>query len=123
MKIRIYYEDTDLGGVVYHSKYLNFCERARSELFFKKGASPVFEDYHFVVKKLEADFLSSAKLGDLIEVKTKVLEQKRASLLLEQTIYKEKEEKPIFTMKVLLVCMKKDKIAKIPDYFLDILNC
>ncbi|EDP6863688.1 acyl-CoA thioesterase, partial [Campylobacter upsaliensis] len=37
MKMRIYYEDTDAGGVVYHSNYLKFCERARSELFFKKN--------------------------------------------------------------------------------------
>ena len=35
MQIRVYYEDTDIGGIVYHSQYLNFCERARSELFFK----------------------------------------------------------------------------------------
>ena len=41
MKIRIYYEDTDAGGVVYHSNYLKFCERARSEIFFAKNA-PIF---------------------------------------------------------------------------------
>jgi acyl-CoA thioester hydrolase len=122
MKIRIYYEDTDIGGIVYHSKYINFCERARSELFFEKGLSPIFEDYHFVVKKLEADFIESAGLGEIIEIKTKVIEKKRASLLLEQNIYREKDEKLIFSMKVLLVCMKKDKIAKIPDYFLEVLK-
>jgi len=40
VKIRVYYEDTDTGGIVYHSKYLNFCKRARSELFFQRGIMP-----------------------------------------------------------------------------------
>jgi len=122
VKIRIYYEDTDLGGIVYHSKYLNFCERARSELFFKKGLSPVFGDYHFVVKKVEADFISPAKFGDVIVVKTGILESKKASFVLKQVIFKEGEEKEIFSMKVLIVCMKGEKVSKIPDYFLDTLK-
>ncbi|MDD3597397.1 MAG: acyl-CoA thioesterase, partial [Sulfuricurvum sp.] len=41
MQIRVYYEDTDAGGIVYHSNYLNFCERARSHLFFDVGRSPI----------------------------------------------------------------------------------
>ncbi len=122
MKIRVYYEDTDIGGIVYHSKYINFCERARSELFFEKGASPVFEDYHFVVKKLEADFIKSVKFGEIIEVKTEVAKKKRTSLTLLQTIYKEDKKEAVFKMKIVLVCMKKDKIAKIPQYFLEILK-
>ncbi len=122
MKLRVYYEDTDLGGVVYHSKYLNFCERARSEIFFEKGASPVFEDYHFVVKSIEANFLSSAKLGDILEIKTQVLEIKRVSITLFQTIFNENLKRDIFEMKVVLVCLKNDKISKIPEYFLKIFD-
>jgi len=53
VKIRVYYEDTDAGGVVYHSNYLNFCERARSELFFQKELSPVLQNGHFVARKLD----------------------------------------------------------------------
>ncbi|MGD9625492.1 MAG: acyl-CoA thioesterase, partial [Arcobacter sp.] len=52
MKLRVYYEDTDAGGIVYHSNYLNFCERARSDVFFQKGFSPVLEGGHFVAKKI-----------------------------------------------------------------------
>jgi len=122
VKLRVYYEDTDLGGVVYHSKYLNFCERARSEIFFKKGASPVFEDYHFVVKSIEANFLYSAKLGDILEIKTQVLEIKRASIILFQTIFNENLKRDIFEMKVVLVCLKNNKISKIPEYFLKIFD-
>jgi len=89
MKIRVYYEDTDMGGVVYHSNYLNFCERARSELFFAKGTTPLFEGGHFVVRRIEADFRASAKLGDLLDVETELLEIRRASLSMRQKIFRD----------------------------------
>jgi len=101
MLIRVYYEDTDTGGVVYHSNYLNFCERARSDVFFQKGLSPVLESGHFVARKVVADYLSSAKLGDLLEVKTKLIEMKVASFILKQTIFK--DEKKLFEMDITLV--------------------
>lgn len=89
MQIRVYYEDTDCGGIVYHSAYLNFCERARSEVFFKKGLSPVLQSGHFVAKKLEADYISSARLGDELEVLTELVEIRAASFVLLQTIFKD----------------------------------
>ena len=76
MKIRVYYEDTDAGGIVYYSNYLNFCERARSDAFFNRGLTPVLESGHFVVKKLTADYSLSAKLGDLLEVHTELVARK-----------------------------------------------
>ncbi|OHD77531.1 MAG: acyl-CoA thioester hydrolase, partial [Sulfuricurvum sp. GWF2_44_89] len=79
MTIRIYYEDTDVGGVVYHSNYLNFCERARSQLFFDAGRSPILEGGHFVAKHIDADYLKSAKFGDILEVETTLIEMKNAS--------------------------------------------
>jgi acyl-CoA thioester hydrolase len=119
MKIRIYYEDTDLGGVVYHSKYLNFCERARSELFFSQGKTPVYEGHHFVVKSLEANYYEPALLGDLLEVATEVEELKRVSVKLRQSIYK--RQRKIFELFVTLVCVKEGRPVKIPRYFLDVL--
>ncbi|WP_297442007.1 YbgC/FadM family acyl-CoA thioesterase [Sulfurimonas sp.] len=101
MKIRVYYEDTDMGGVVYHSNYLNFCERSRSEAFFSKGLSPVLQEGHFVARKLNADFYKSAKLGDLLEIKNFLVEMKAASFTLRQEIYKEEEK--IFELEILLV--------------------
>ena len=100
MKIRIYYEDTDTGGVVYHSNYLNFCERARSDTFFKKGMTPVLESGHFVARRVVADYFWSAKLGDLLEVKSELLKMKAASFLLKQTIYK--DEKKLFELEITL---------------------
>ncbi len=101
MKLRVYYEDTDAGGIVYHSAYLNFCERARSELFFQKGLSPVLGSGHFVAKKVEADYISSARLGDLLSIETKLLEMRGASFYLLQTIFL--SDKKIFELKISLV--------------------
>lgn len=100
MNIRVYYEDTDTGGVVYHSNYLNFCERARSEAFFSMGITPELENGHFVARKLEADYFSSAKLGDMLEVKSELLEMKAASFSLLQQVFK--DEKKIFELKIVL---------------------
>lgn len=113
MQIRVYYEDTDLGGVVYHSNYLNFCERARSELFFQRGRSPVLEGGHFVAKRIEADYLKSAKLGDMLEIKTALAEMKNASFTLVQEIYR--GEELIYKQTVVLAYLDfSGKMAKIP---------
>ena len=101
MQIRVYYEDTDVGGVVYHSNYLNFCERARSEAFFKRSKNPILESGHFVARKLNADFFKSAKLGDMLDIQTQLIEMKAASFTLKQTIFRDDEK--IFELEILLV--------------------
>jgi acyl-CoA thioester hydrolase len=100
VKIRVYYEDTDTGGVVYHSNYLNFCERARSEAFYEKGMTPVLKGGHFVARKVVGEFISSAKLGDMLEVKTELLKMKAASFILKQYIYRGEEK--IFELEIVL---------------------
>ncbi|MCD6190150.1 MAG: YbgC/FadM family acyl-CoA thioesterase [Sulfurimonas sp.] len=100
MQIRVYYEDTDTGGVVYHSNYLNFCERARSDAFFDKGITPVLKSGHFVARRVVADYFLSAKLGDLLEVKSELLKMKAASFILKQSIYK--DEKKLFELEITL---------------------
>ena len=121
MKIRVYYEDTDLGGVVYHSNYLNFCERARSELFFSKGKSPVLEEGHFVAKSLEADFVKPALFGDVLEVKTELLTLKHASFTLQQTIFRGEEK--LFSMKIKLAYLTHDgAVGRMSDETREMLN-
>ncbi|WP_434638201.1 YbgC/FadM family acyl-CoA thioesterase [Sulfurimonas sp. NW7] len=121
-KTTVYYEDTDAGGVVYHSKYLNFCERARSNIFFKHNSTPMKNGFHFVVKKLTANFLFSAKLGDSVKVETYVTEIKKASLVMKQVMYLNHNDKKLFEMEVLLACLHEDKVSKIPDDFLKLLS-
>ena len=118
MKIRIYYEDTDAGGIVYHTNYIKFCERARSEAFFQAGLNFTKEGGYFVVSSLEAKFIASAVLGDEVFVRTKILELKKASLVLEQEIYKfddKNAEKLLFKATITLAFMKEERLAKIND--------
>lgn len=101
MKIRVYYEDTDVGGVVYYANYLKFCERARSELFFQKGLMPYNENGHFFVKNLQAEYMGSAKLGDMLEVKSSLMKMGAAMFVLEQKVYR--DEEILFKMEITLV--------------------
>lgn len=113
MQIRVYYEDTDIGGVVYHSNYLNFCERARSQLFFDAGRSPILSGGHFVAKHIEADYLKSAKFGEVLEIKTTLLQIKNASFRLLQEIFRGDEK--VFEMKIDLVYLDfGGNMSKIP---------
>lgn len=113
MKTRVYYDDTDAGGVVYHANYLKFCERARSDLFYENGRSPAVDGGHFVVRRLEADFIKSAKLGDLIEVKSEMIELKNASLILKQEVWR--DDVKLFAMTSTLAYVKEGKPCKIDE--------
>ena len=117
MKIRVYYEDTDAGGIVYHTRYINFCERARSELFFQRDMQPHQGDGSgFVVKDIHATFFSPAFLGDLLVVRSEVLKSKRSSIVLQQEIFR--GEKKLFAMEIVLVYLSAGKPSRIPTDFL-----
>ena len=121
MNIRVYYEDTDAGGIVYHTNYIKYCERARSEVFFQHEKIPNDgEKSGFVVRNINADFLGSAVLGDMLKVTTKLLKQKSASLVLLQSVLK--EEKVIFKMEITLVFVRNGRPKAIPENLLDILG-
>ena len=114
MTLRVYYEDTDTGGVVYHSNYLNFCERARSDAFFDKGITPVLHNGHFVARKVVADYISSAKLGDVLSIKSELIEMRGASFKLKQSVYRDATE--LFVLEITLAFIsfegKPQKIDK-----------
>jgi len=87
MPIRIYYEDTDAGGVVYHARYVAFCERARSDFLRLLGIhQSTFEDTNFVVRRMVCDFLKPARLDDLVEVHTRFIEMGGARIELGQEV-------------------------------------
>ncbi|MCX2683102.1 thioesterase family protein [Campylobacter sp. MIT 21-1685] len=119
MKIRVYYEDTDSGGIVYHSNYLNFCERARSEIFFKENID-IFNAQlgSFVLTKANCEFLYSAKLGDLVEVTTRIVQLKNVSVILEQEITR--ENKKLFRAQFTLAFVKNAKPIKMPQEIKDL---
>jgi len=75
LPVRVYYEDTDAGGIVYHARYAVFCERARSDCLRLLGIhQSQLPDLHFVVRRMTCDFLKPARLDDLLEVETRFLE-------------------------------------------------
>jgi acyl-CoA thioester hydrolase len=115
---RVYYEDTDAVGIMYHANFINFCERGRSELLREIGfpASEVSEklDIGFVVRHLDANYLGMVKLDDLLTVETMVKAMKNTSFLMTQNIFC--QNKVVFTMDITLVTMGKNgKPARTPD--------
>ena len=125
LNIRIYFEDTDSGGIVYHSKYLNFAERARTELLrnLNLDQSIIEKTYGliFVVKKLNIHYLSAASLDDSLVVKTKILELNKAKVIFSQLIYKNKIL--ISKLEVTVCCLNKNrKITRMNNQIYDILK-
>jgi acyl-CoA thioester hydrolase len=87
--VTVYYEDTDAGGVVYHSNYLKFFERARTELLRTINVSQqtlLEQNIGFVVRHMDIDFLQGARLDDHLVVKTSISDLKKASLTFCQEI-------------------------------------
>ena len=103
----IFYEDTDMGGRVYHANYLKFIERARSKfiefLNIDQRALLLEEKKFFVVKNIVADYLLPAYFGDKLEIFTTLIELKRASMILKQEILK--DNKKIFGCDVRLALL------------------
>lgn len=129
-RVRVYFEDTDCGGIVYHTNYIKYCERARSEIFFSAKSLPIVESSGFVLTNLAAKFITTASLGDMLEVRSEVSMIKNASITLEQDIYKifsAKEnnacETLVFSAQVNLAFLDvaKSKVTKIPDSMREIL--
>ena len=114
---KIYYEDTDSGGVVYYANYLKFIERARAEMINELGftLTTLLKDHDrlFLVKKIECDYIESCKLEDTLKVQSRVLVLKNASFVLEQNLLK--QNKIIFRSKIVMVCVNSQGApSKIP---------
>lgn len=95
LQIRIYYEDTDAGGVVYYANYLKFFERARTEFlreFDIQQDTFLAKNIAFMVKKVEMDCVKSGFFNELLSVKTEVISYRKASLIFNQKIYNENNE-------------------------------
>ena len=115
---KIYYEDTDSGGVVYYANYLKFIERARTEMINELGftLTKLLKDYDrlFLVKKIECDYIESCKLEDTLNVQSNILVLKNASFELEQNLLK--QNKIIFRSKIVMVCVNSQGApSKIPN--------
>ncbi len=118
-KLRIYYEDTDAGGIVYHANYLNFAERARTEMIRDLGLTngQLRNDEHIliVVRHIDIDYSASAFLEDELIVETSVEHIGRTSFTLKQGVMR--DGLACATLLVKLVCINKDsgRPVRIPD--------
>jgi len=114
--LRVYYEDTDLAGIVYYANYLKFIERARSEMLKKANVNQmdlIKSGYFFVVTSLKADYLKPAYFEDSLKVITEVAKIKGASIILQQTIFR--SEKVLFEASIRLALIDKSgKAARLP---------
>jgi acyl-CoA thioester hydrolase len=116
--VRVYYEDTDSGGVVYYANYLKFTERARTNMIQQLGftLNQLHDDHDciFIVKKVNCEYLQSAKLEDFLEVQSSIIQVKNASFELEQNILR--DGKIIFQSNIIMVCVNNQgQPKKIPE--------
>lgn len=109
IQVRVYYEDTDLGGVVYYANYLRFFERVRSEWLRSLGVNQqrmaAVEGVGFVVVRAEIDFRAAARLDDLLTVSVKPAEVKRAYLWLDQEVRLE-DGRPCAAARIQVACVR-----------------
>jgi acyl-CoA thioester hydrolase len=104
--VRIFYEDTDMAGIVYYANYLRYIERARSDIVEQMGLDQRAmreADVVFVVTRVEADYLAAARFGDRLEVRTTHAPKGAVRWIFDQEVYRGAEL--IFRAKVIAVCM------------------
>ena len=124
--VRVYWEDTDAGGVVYYANYLKFMERARSEwlraLGFEQDVLRIDPGVVFVVRRVEVDYLSPARFNDALEVSVSLSRIGGASLVVEQTV--NRDVTSLIAARVTLACVDavQFKPVKIPAFILQALE-
>ena len=105
--LRVYYEDTDLAGIVYYANYLRFIERARTEWVRDLGIDQTAlrdnTGIVFAVRRIEADYLRPARFDDVLQVRTSLIALTAARILLAQTVWR--GDVLVFEARVTLVCL------------------
>ena len=126
LPIRIYYEDTDAGGIVYYANYLKFFERGRTELLRESYIEQdvlLEKNIAFVVKNVELNYVKPARFNELITVKTEVIACHKASLQFKQEIF-HKNGELLCTAMTLIACinLQKMKPMAIPSEITEVIS-
>jgi acyl-CoA thioester hydrolase len=115
--VRVYWEDTDAGGLVYHTSYLRFLERGRTEMLrslgLSQGAMLAEAGAAFVVRRMAVEFHRPAQLDDLLDVETTVARLNRASLVLDQAI--RREGALLIEAQVTCACIRAGRPVRLPQ--------
>lgn len=119
MEKKVYYHDTDAGGVVYYGRYLNWLEEARTEYLVQKGIDiDIFrkKKFFYAVRKCTVSYESPARYGDILVCDTKLIKTTVARLIFDQTVFGKKTGQIILKAEVTLVSLDKDfKTTPIPE--------
>ena len=126
MKTRVYYADTDAGGVVYYANYLRWLEMARFEFLEHFGVSVteyVRQGFVFAVARLEIDYLAPAVLGDEVEIETRVEGVRRVRFTLKQHVKRCADGQDLVAATLTLACVSpQGKLTALPDGLADALR-
>jgi acyl-CoA thioester hydrolase len=118
LTVRVYYEDTDFGGVVYHANFLRFMERGRTEYIRARGITQsamhddAGEPLVFVVRHMEIDFQRPARMDDLLTVETRIAKRGGASVVMAQRVLR--DENVLVTAAVTVVLVGGGRARRIP---------
>ncbi|WGI22834.1 tol-pal system-associated acyl-CoA thioesterase [Amylibacter sp. IMCC11727] len=115
--VRVYYEDTDLAGIVYYANYLKFIERARSTMVREAGidqnSMKEGDGLVFAVRHVDATYLKPAKMDDELRIATKLQQLSGAQLLFEQDVFRGDEM--LFSSKITVICMNgAGRVIRLP---------
>ncbi|WP_372801759.1 tol-pal system-associated acyl-CoA thioesterase [Paracoccus seriniphilus] len=125
LTLRVYYEDTDLAGIVYYANYLKFIERGRSEWLRELGVDQVAmkqdEGKVFAVRRVEADYLKPARFDDLLEVETRLASLSPARIVVEQIVRRNEEK--LFSATVTIACLdQRGRPSRLPARLVECLK-
>ena len=124
--VRVYYEDTDAGGVVYYANYLKFFERARTEMLRSLGFEQDYllaeENVIFVVRSVKIDYLKPARFNELIQVSAKVIEYKKTNLTFEQSMKRGQDLLCCGAIRIACLDAQSMKPKQIPIAILELLS-
>ncbi|MEY2701263.1 MAG: hypothetical protein RIQ52_2018 [Pseudomonadota bacterium] len=126
--VRVYYEDTDAGGVVYHANYLCFMERARTEMLRHHGLeqTDIREKLGivFVVKSMNIEYRRPARFNDALDVMVEIRDVRRASMTFIQSVYRAGDPDPLCTAEVMVASLQISNFrpCALPQALLDILK-
>jgi acyl-CoA thioester hydrolase len=119
MEIRIYYEDTDCGGVVYYANYLRYFERARTEFLRDRGVDVAYwmeQGLLFTVVEAQVSYLAPARYGDVLSIATQVTDVRKVRFSLAHEIVRVSDSRPLVTGATSLACVGPDgRPARVPE--------
>jgi len=110
--VRVYYEDTDFSGVVYHASYLRFMERGRTEMLRALGIEQAGLDFGFAVRAMQIDYLKPARMDDELTIETTTRSIGGATLDLDQRVLR--GEEVLVTASVRIACIAEGRPARLP---------